>query len=139
MRFSRNCLKTIQIRSFLGPHFPIFVLNMEEVYSVNIRIQPKCGKIQQEKTPDLDNFHAMWVFRLHLLQICIIFFKHLLKLAFFKDLHIEAWGTSSTYSHMLLLICFKYLLNGDFYVSLKSVKKAKNSQYKDNGLRFKFD
>ena len=40
---------------FSGPYFPAFGLNTE-FYSVNLRIQPKCGKIQTRKIPNTDTF-----------------------------------------------------------------------------------
>ena len=45
---------------FPGPYFPVFGFNTE-IYSVNLRIQSKCGKIWTRKTPYLDNFHAVVV------------------------------------------------------------------------------
>ena len=45
-----HCVKSLQIRSFSGPYFPVFGLNTE-IYSVNLRIQSKCGKIRTGKKP----------------------------------------------------------------------------------------
>ena len=41
-------LKSVKIRSFSGPYFPVFGPDME-IYSVNLRIQSKCRKIQAKK------------------------------------------------------------------------------------------
>ena len=49
--------KSVQIRSFSGPYFPVFGLNTE-IYPVNLRIQSKFGKIRTRKTPNLNIFHA---------------------------------------------------------------------------------
>ena len=46
------CVKIIQIRSFSGPHFPVFGLS-SEAYYVNLRIQSKYGKIRTRKVPYL--------------------------------------------------------------------------------------
>ena len=54
----KHCVKSVQIRSFSGPYFPVLELNTE-IYTVNLRIQSKCGKIQTRKTPYLHNFYAV--------------------------------------------------------------------------------
>ena len=36
-----HCVKSVPIRSFSGPYFPAFGLNMER-YSVSLRIQSEC-------------------------------------------------------------------------------------------------
>ena len=51
-----HCVKIVCISSFSGPHFPAFELNTE-IYSVSLRIQPKCGKIRIRQTPNMDT-HA---------------------------------------------------------------------------------
>ena len=43
-----QCIKSPGIRSFSGPYFPAFGLNME-IYSVNLRISPNAGKYGPEK------------------------------------------------------------------------------------------
>ena len=40
-----NVSKSVRIRSYSGPYFPAFGLNTEG-YSVSLRIQSKCVKIQ---------------------------------------------------------------------------------------------
>ena len=53
-----QCVKSVCIRSFSGPYFPAFGLNIER-YGVYFRIQPECGKIRTRKTPNTDFFHAV--------------------------------------------------------------------------------
>ena len=43
-----HCVKSVHIRTFSGPNFPAFGLKTE-IYSLNLRIQPECGKIRSEK------------------------------------------------------------------------------------------
>ena len=50
--------KSVCIRSFSGPYFAKLGLNTE-IYSANLRIQSKCGKIWTRKTPNTDNFCAL--------------------------------------------------------------------------------
>ena len=54
-----HCVKSVRIRSFSGPHFPIFVLNAE-IYSVNFCIQCECEKTRTRKTPNMDTFCAAY-------------------------------------------------------------------------------
>ena len=54
--------ESVRIRSFSGPCFPAFGLNMER-YPISLRIQSECGKMRTRKTPNMDTFHAihrMW-------------------------------------------------------------------------------
>ena len=53
---TENCVKSIHIPSFSGPHFPAFGLNTE-IYSVNFRIHSQCGKMRTRKTPNTDTFY----------------------------------------------------------------------------------
>ena len=61
------CMESVQIRSFSGPYFPVFGLNME-IYFVNFRIQSKYGKIRTTKFLYFGQFlgsknnigHQMW-------------------------------------------------------------------------------
>ena len=50
--------KKVRIRSFSGPHFPAFGLNMER-YSISLRIHFKCGKILIWETANTDTLHAV--------------------------------------------------------------------------------
>ena len=54
-------MKSARIRGFPSPYFAAFGLNMER-YSVSLRIQSECGKIQTRETPNSDTFHAVEVF-----------------------------------------------------------------------------
>ena len=51
-------MKSVGIRSFPGPCFPVFGLNTER-YSVSLHIQSECGKIRTRKTPNTETFHAV--------------------------------------------------------------------------------
>ena len=53
-------VKSVQVRNFSGPCFPVFGLNME-IYCVNHRIHSKYGKIRTRKTPYLDTFDTVLV------------------------------------------------------------------------------
>ena len=46
MEWDYLCVKSVQIRSFSGPYFPVF--------------SPNTGKYRLEKTPYLDTFHALY-------------------------------------------------------------------------------
>ena len=50
------CVKSARIRSYSGPHFPTFALNMERY---EVCIQPKCGKMRTRITPNADTFHPL--------------------------------------------------------------------------------
>ena len=52
-------MKSVRIRSYSGPYFPAFGLNTKR-YSVSVRIQSECGKIQTRITPNTDTFCAVW-------------------------------------------------------------------------------
>ena len=43
-----KCVKNVQIRTFSGPYFSVFELNMK-IYSVNLRVQYRYGKIRTRK------------------------------------------------------------------------------------------
>ena len=47
--FDSHYVKSVSIRSYSGPHFPAFGLN----------IQSECGKMQTRITPNTDTFHAV--------------------------------------------------------------------------------
>ena len=53
-----HCVKSVRIRSYSGPHFPVFGLNTKR-YSVSLHIQSKYGKIQTRITPNTDTFCAV--------------------------------------------------------------------------------
>ena len=54
--------KSDSIRSYSGPHFPAFGLNMER-YSVSLRNQSECGKMRTRITPNTDNLYAVCILR----------------------------------------------------------------------------
>ena len=53
-----HCVKSVRIRSFSVPYFPVFRLNTER-YGVSLRIQSDCGKIRNRKTLNTDTFQAL--------------------------------------------------------------------------------
>ena len=66
-QYLRHCMKSVRIRGFSGPYFPIFRLSTER-YSVSLCIQSECGKIRIRKTLNTDIFHAVSVLR-HYIRI----------------------------------------------------------------------
>ena len=59
---NNHCVKSVRIRSYSGPYFPAFGLNMER-YSVSLHIQSKYGKMLTRITPNMDTFYAVNVLR----------------------------------------------------------------------------
>ena len=53
-----HCVKSVRIRSYSGPHFSAFRLNMEK-FGVSLRIQSECGKMQITISPNTDIFYAV--------------------------------------------------------------------------------
>ena len=53
-----QCVKSVRIRSYSGPHFPAFELNTER-YSVSLRIHSRCAKTRTRITSNRDTFYAM--------------------------------------------------------------------------------
>ena len=53
-----HCVKSVRIRSYSGPHLPLFGLNTEK-YGVSLRIQSEFGKMRTRITPNADTFHAV--------------------------------------------------------------------------------
>ena len=51
-------VKSVRIRSYSGPYFPAFGLNMER-YSVSLRIQSECGKMRTRVSPNGDTSYAV--------------------------------------------------------------------------------
>ena len=47
-KIDSHCVKSVRIRSFSGPYFPVFGLNTER-YEVPLHIQSKAGKYGPEK------------------------------------------------------------------------------------------
>ena len=50
-----HCVKSVQIRSFFGPYFPVFGLNTK-IYGVNLRNQCEYRKIQTRKNSIFGHF-----------------------------------------------------------------------------------
>ena len=50
----------IFIRSFSGPYFPAFGLNMERYMGVSLRTQSECEEIRTRKTPNTDTLHTVF-------------------------------------------------------------------------------
>ena len=65
-----HCVKSVHIRSYSGPYFPAFGLNAKR-YSVCIRIQIECGKMQTRITPNKDSFYAVRSMQYISVQKCI--------------------------------------------------------------------
>ena len=53
-----HCVKSIRIRSYSGPYFPAFRLNLER-YFVSLRIHSECWKILTRITPNTETFYAV--------------------------------------------------------------------------------
>ena len=51
-------MKSVRIRSYSGPYFPAFGLDMKR-HSVSLRIQSECGKIRTRITPNTNTFYAV--------------------------------------------------------------------------------
>ena len=54
-----HCMKSVRIRSFSNPYFPVFGLNTDQKNSVFLCIQSECGKIRSRITPTMDSFYAV--------------------------------------------------------------------------------
>ena len=56
------------------PYSEFFWFVFSQIYSVNLHIQSKCGKIQTRKTPKTDNFNAncVSIFRWYCFDMCIV-------------------------------------------------------------------
>ena len=50
-----HCVKSVRIRSYSGPHFPVFRLNTKR-YGVSLRIQSKCGKNADQNNSEFEHF-----------------------------------------------------------------------------------
>ena len=57
-----HSMKSVRIRNYSGPHFPIFGLNKER-YFVSHRIQSECGKIRTRKSPNTDTCYALCIIK----------------------------------------------------------------------------
>ena len=57
----KHCGKSICIRSYSRPYFPIFGQNTERYARVSRRIHSEYGKRRTRITPNTDTFHAVEV------------------------------------------------------------------------------
>ena len=57
-QYNNHCLKSVRIRSYSGPYFLAFGVNMER-YGAFFHIQSECGKIRTRITPNADTFHLV--------------------------------------------------------------------------------
>ena len=64
-----DCVKSVRIWSYSGPHFSGFGLNTER-YSASLRIQSECRKMRTRTTPNTDTFYAV--------SSCLIFHLNVL-------------------------------------------------------------
>ena len=55
-----HCVKSVRIRSYSGPNFPTYGLNMER-YSVSLLIQSVRGKMRTRITANIETFHAVLI------------------------------------------------------------------------------
>ena len=85
-------VKSGRIRSYSGPHFPVFGLNTER-YLVSLRTQSECGKIRTRITPNTDTFYAV-VFTTLKSYVCIL-------------LMISPWSLQSLFCYTNLSISHK--------------------------------
>ena len=53
-----HCVKSVLIRTFSGPYFSAFGLNMER-HGVSFRIQSEFGKVRTRNTPNINTFHSV--------------------------------------------------------------------------------
>ena len=56
-----ECVKSVRIWGYVGPHFPAFGLNIER-YGVSLCIQSECKKMRTRITPNMDTFHVFYVY-----------------------------------------------------------------------------
>ena len=80
-----HCVKSIQIRSFSGPYFPVFELNTA-IYFVNLGIQSEYREIRTRKNSVLGHFS-----RRVSIKFCIYIGKFHFTILSFQPDKIEAW------------------------------------------------
>ena len=79
----KNYVKSVPMRSFSGPYFPAFYLNMER-YSVSLHIQSECGKKTDKKNSKYGHFSCSdscsekshWNFKLCLISSRKVSWSH---------------------------------------------------------------
>ena len=55
-----HCVKSVCIRSYSGPHFPVFQLNLER-YGLSLSIQFECREMQTRIAPNMGTFYTVLV------------------------------------------------------------------------------
>ena len=84
----KDCVKSVHIRSYSGPHFSAFGLNRER-YGASLCIQSKCGKMRARITPNMDTLYAVQDIKKQLNEnfasICDWFVDNKLNIQFGKD------------------------------------------------------
>ena len=63
IRVKNHCVKSVQVKRFSGPYFPVFGLNTK-IYPVNLGIQSKYGKIRTRKSSVFGHFYHIEYFRI---------------------------------------------------------------------------
>ena len=76
----KHCVKSVRIRSYSCPYFPVFGLNTER-YGVSLRILYQCGKMRTRITSNTDTFHAVkeitwiWILKLNWKRLAFVIIK----------------------------------------------------------------
>ena len=70
-------MKNVDIRSYSGPYFPAFGLNMER-YGVSLLIQSECEKVRTRINPNTDTLRNVYYLILGK-QIILIAFDKIMK------------------------------------------------------------
>ena len=58
LRLTKYCVKSVRIRSFYAPYFPVFGLNTKK-YSVSLGVQSEYGKKWIRKSPHMETFQVV--------------------------------------------------------------------------------
>ena len=72
-----HCVKNVDIRSYSGPYFPAFGLNMER-YGVSLLILSECEKVRTRINPNTDTLRNVYYLILGK-QIILIAFDKIMK------------------------------------------------------------
>ena len=94
-------VKSVRIRSYSGPYFPVFRLNTE----VSLCIQSEWEKIRTRVTPITDSFYAVWFSQESNLNLKNALFRNSLFYCKLSFLHKSA-KPSFLDNFPFLLICF---------------------------------
>ena len=63
----KHCVKGVRIRSYSGPHFPVFGLKTDRC-GVSLSIQSKCRKMRNRITPNKDTFYTVKLKMTHFIK-----------------------------------------------------------------------